>query len=365
MDPADSSPGEAERVARLHLALREAERPDGFLPFDRFVEIALHHPTDGFYSTRRTLGPAGDFYTAAHVHAVFGRTLAYRVLEEFERLGRPAQFRVVEVGPGDGTLARDLLGELRGTLPGTTRLTYHLVEPSAALRATAAERLQRLGDVRLSESLGADGPFEGVVIANELLDAVPFRRLVRRGSGWSEIGVRWTGGRWEWAEAPAGSVPEPPLPSYAAEGTIVEISPVAEAFLRETADHLEGGSAILLDYGASEEELVRGRPSGTLAAVRGHRVVDDPLDRPGTSDLSAFVNFTRIRFAAKRSGLSEVAFGSQREALVRWGIERAVMAAVTGSGSAEAEVRTRLAVKNLLFGFENFQVLELRPGLTG
>ncbi len=362
MDPGAPSPGESERLGRVHEALRASSDPDGFLPFDRFVEISLYLPSDGFYPSRRTLGASGDFYTAAHVHPIFARCLARRVLEELERIGRPRRFRIVEVGPGDGTLAADLLNALAPRWPSGTALTYSLVERSARLGEATLERLAGLGDVRRSESLAADGPFEGVVLANELLDAFPFRRLVRRGSGWKEVGVRWSGDRWEWAESDARPIPAPALPPTADEGTLLEVSPMAEAFVREIGDHLEAGAAILLDYGGSEEELLRGRPSGTLAAVRDHRALDDPLDRPGSADLSAFVNFTRLRAAARRSGLDEVSYGLQREALVRWGIEAELNSAVRAAGSAEAEVRTRLAVKNLLFGFENFQVLELRPG---
>lgn len=362
MEPGADASDENERLGRVRQALEAARGPDGFLPFDRFVEIALYLPRFGFYATRHRLGAAGDFYTAAHVHPIFGRSLARRVLEEFERIGRPERFQVVEVGPGDGTLAEEVLTELSARLPSRTSLTYRLVERSPTLGSAAIERLAGLGDVRRSEAVASDGPFEGVVLANELLDALPFRRLVRRGSGWREVGVVVAGDRWAWAESEPRPLPEPPLPDAADEGTIVEVSPAAEAFVREIGDHLEAGAAILLDYGASEEELTRGRPSGTLAAVRGHRPLDDPLDRPGSADLSAFVNFTRVRAAARRSGLHEVAFGPQREALARWGIEPLLQEAVRSSGSPEAEVRTRLAAKNLLFGFENFQALELRAG---
>ncbi len=361
MEPGARPPGETERLARVEVALRAAGDPEGFVPFDRFVEIALYLPSDGFYATGHRLGAAGDFYTASHVHPVFGRSLGRRIFEEFERIGRPDRFRVVEVGPGDGTLALDILEEVGPRLPARTSFTYALVERSPYLGAGAMERLARAGDVRRSDSLGADGPFEGVVVANELLDALPFRRLVRRGRAWKEVGVRWGKDRWEWAESSERDLPPPPLPETAEDGTIVEVSPSAEALVREIGDHLENGAAILLDYGAEESELARGRPSGTLAAVRDHRNLPDPLEEPGSADLSAFVNFTRVRAAAERSGLTETAYGPQREALVRWGIEDAIRDAMASAGTSEAEVKTRLAVKNLLFGFENFQVLELRP----
>src|SRR5208283_6157400 len=101
--------------------------------------------------------------------------------------------------------------------------------------------------------------------------------------------------------------------------------------------------------------------SGTLTAVRRHRFVDDPFAEPGTSDLSVFVNFTRVRAAAARAGLREVAFRRQAEALGEWGFPRLLEEAIRAAPSTEAEVRTRLAAKNLLFGFERFCALELAP----
>jgi len=219
--------------------------------------------------------------------------------------------------------------------------------------------------VRASGGVGADGPFRGVVLANELLDAQPVRRLVWNGTAWEEGGVRLEGGRF--VGATSGTVrpmPSPELPRGLAAGTVVEISPMAEAFVREVADHLADGLCILLDYGMDQSELVVAHPTGTLSAVQRHRFVPDPFADPGGSDLSVFVNFTRVRAAATAAGLREVAFQRQAEALARWGFERLLDGALHGAPSAEAEVRIRLAAKNLLFGFERFHVLEWAPPAT-
>ncbi|HXQ49065.1 MAG TPA: SAM-dependent methyltransferase, partial [Thermoplasmata archaeon] len=181
--------------------------------------------------------------------------------------------------------------------------------------------------------------------------------------GWRELGVRVEGDRVTWAEGPvlpssvAQTLPE------AEERTEMEYSPASEALPREIADHLAGGVALLVDYGMAEGELLSSHPRGTLAAVRSHRPVPDPIEHPGLADLSAFVNFTRVRRAARAAGLEEVGFRSQREALVEWGIESLLEAELAKGGGSEREVRTRLAVKNLLLGFDRFQVLELGVAL--
>ncbi|MGC2206169.1 MAG: SAM-dependent methyltransferase [Thermoplasmata archaeon] len=364
LPPPDAS--ERERSARVVDALRAAADPSGFLPFDRFMEIALYADDIGFYHrTRPPLGPSGDFYTAAHVHPLFGQTLAARLREIRRAVGGSHPFRIVELGPGDGTLAASVVTELRDEAPG---LEYVLVERSPARAREAQERVRRAAPgipVRVAESVGALGPLAGAVIANEFLDAQPARRLRWDGTSWHELGVRVEGAGMAAAEVPlARAVPGTPLPVPSEAGGVFEVSPAAEGFVREVGDHLVAGAAIVLDYGCEESELLRGHPRGTLAAVRGHRFVADPLDAPGTADLSTFVNFTRIRGVARASGLEEIAFRSQAEALGAWGFPSRLDAAIRTAGSAEAEVRLRLAAKNLLFGFDRFRVLELAPPKT-
>ncbi len=367
-DPNAPVPDEAARLASVAEAIRRRADPTGFVPFDQFQAIALYLPGAGYYDAPdRRIGPAGDFYTAAHVSPLFGATLADRVAAEFVRLGSPFGFRVVEVGPGDGTLARSMIDALDARLPADANWEYLLVERSSALREQAVQRLAEAAAsarVRVAEALSTDGPFRGVVIANELLDAQPARRL-RYGTGrWRELGVRWNEDRFVAAESDLRPVVGMPLPEIAPDGAILEFAPSAEGFVRELADHLTQGTAIVLDYGAEEPDLLLGRPRGTLQAIRGHRTLPDPLDRPGYSDLSTFVDFTRVRSAAASAGLVERFCGPQREALRRWGFERRLESALAAVGGPEAEVRLRLAAKNLLFGFESFRVIEWSAGDT-
>jgi SAM-dependent MidA family methyltransferase len=358
---------EEERRRELAVLARIAEAADasGYLRFDRFMECALYSPGVGFYSRPgASLGPRGEFYTAPHVSPLFGRAVARRIAREHALAGRPDRWVVVELGAGDGTLAASVVAALPEEVGLGVDVSYTIVDRSPDLGAAALERARAAapdGAVRVTraDSLSEAGPLRGVVLANELLDALPFRRLVRRDGAWREIGVRCRAERLEWAEGPSteGSLPAG-LPD-APDATELEVSPAAEALPREIADHLAGGVALLVDYGMEEHELLSGHPLGTLEAVRRHRIVADPLAHPGLTDLSAFVNFTRVRAAARAAGLEEVAFRPQRECLVDWGIEPLLEREIASRSGGEHEVRTRLAVKNLLIGFDRFQVLEL------
>ncbi|MCI4331105.1 MAG: SAM-dependent methyltransferase [Thermoplasmata archaeon] len=346
--------------------LRSAAGHGGRLSFDRFLEIALYDPDAGFYQAERPrLGPEGDFYTAAHVHPLFGRTIAARIWAEFVRRGRPYGFRVVEMGPGDGALASQIASALSARLTPGEEVEYLLVDRAARMLDRALDRIARDGPMngirwRSAPSLSGDGVFAGVVLANEFLDALPFRRLVWRGGSWHELLVDLSSEPFSWAEGPmARGVPSPALPPGAREGAILEVGLQAEAFLREVGDHLRSGAALFLDYGADEEVLIQGHSAGTLTGFRRHRAVPYPLESPGEVDLSAFVNFTRVRSSARASGLTEVGYRSQADTLGAWGFSELLEAELAATGDPEARVKTQLAAKNLLFGFGNFQVLEL------
>jgi len=355
--------------AAIRAVLRASADPSGFLPFDRFMEIALYAEGVGYYARPGIrLGPSGDFYTAPRVHPLFGRTIAAHLSAVRRQLGLDRPFSVLELGPGDGTLGASVLPALDLGPEGSAAVEYGIVERSATLAAVARERLEPLARARgigfrWAESLGELGPFEGAVLANELLDAQPARRLRWSGAEWVELGVRFAADRLVEAEAPLVTpAPGPPLPVPETPGTVLEISPAAEATIREVADHLARGVGVFLDYGGSEEELLLRHPEGTLAALAGHRFVEDPLDAPGAVDLSTFVNFSRIRSVARAARLRELSYLGQAEALGQWGFPALFEHELRSAGSAEAEVRLRFAVKNLLFGFDRFRVLELAAG---
>jgi len=350
----------------LRRRLRAAADAEGFLPFDRFMEISLYDPGRGFYDRAATrLGREGDFYTAAHVHGLFGATLAAHFRQIRRSEGSPPRFPIVEVGPGDGTLASDIRTALQHPPAEAAGWDYILVERSAALRTAIEARLGRTepGEVpwRFAPSLGSVGPLRGIVLANELLDAFPFRQLLKTVAGWAELGVIVP------PEGPVRSEVRGPgrtdmpadLPTDAPTGTVLEVSLGMEAWIRELADHLAAGRAVLIDYGVEQEALLSRGGTGTTEAIREHRSVD-PLSRPGTADLSAWVNFTRVRRAAEAGGFQETFYGPLSEALMAWGLDEIRTQLEMGTDSVEA-VQLRLAQKSFLFGFGSFKVLELSP----
>jgi SAM-dependent MidA family methyltransferase len=362
-----AGPESAGPPPELLARLRARADADGFVPFDAFEDVALYAPGVGYYERERSpFGPAGDFYTAPGVHPLFARALAARLSTFLRPLGEAA--RIVELGPGDGRLAEGLIPAL-GSSGSGPKIEYVLVERSVPLasQALARARAAAVGTgvtVRSSPALAADGPFSGAVVANELLDALPARRLRWTGREWRELGVRIGGDRLVPADGPVRDpVPGRPLPAGIAPGTEVELSTAGEGIVREVADHLVGGAFVVLDYGMGESELVAAHPRGTLAAVRRHRTVADPLSAPAATDLSVFVNFDRVRDAARAAGLVELAYRSQAEALGAWGFPELLASAVREARSSEAEVRLRLVAKSLLFGFDRFRALELgAPG---
>ncbi|HTW40138.1 MAG TPA: SAM-dependent methyltransferase [Thermoplasmata archaeon] len=364
--PESIPPVDAEALARSRIVLdrlRVLAGDGGVLPFDRFMEVALYGKDVGFYERTRTpLGRTGDFYTAAHTTPLFAQTLAQRIRTIRRALGGSSVFWVVELGPGDGTLAEGVLRSLKDDPPG---LEYILVERSDARLRETRDRLRTSSgsiSVRTAASVGSLGAFRGVAIGNEFLDAQPARRLRWHDGEWHEVGVRVRDDRVESTELPVErAVPGRALPTPAGEPLTVEISPAAEGTVREVADHLVAGAAIFLDYGAEETELVRGHPDGTLAGVRDHRFLANPLDAPGTADLSTFVNFSRVRDVALASGLVPGPLRSQAETLGAWGYPALLDAAVRAAPTAESRVRVQMASKNLLFGFDRFRVLELAP----
>lgn len=368
-DGDEEDPRELSREAAMIERIGASADARGFVPFDRFMELALYSDGIGYYSgPANPLGTAGDFYTAPHVSPLFGRSIARRVRQIRATFPPGGSFRIAEVGPGDGTLASTIVQELGREPESCAGVSYFLVERSLYLRATSLERVREVGDrlgipVAAEDALGATGPFAGVVIAHEVLDAQPVRRLIYRPDGWHELGVRSKGGRLAPAEsALMRSLPRDP-PALPEVGEIWEYAPGTAACLRAISDHLTRGVAIVIDFGMERAELRSAHPTGTLAAVRRHRTVDEPWSHPGRLDLSTFVDFTGVRADAARFGLRELSYSSQADALGRWGFEEILREALGSAPSAEARVKVQLAAKSLLFGFERFRVVELgAPG---
>ena len=277
----------SEQVAE---AIRAAIGDHGPITFAEFMQLALYGP--GGYYEDPPVGTGGDFVTSPHVHPVFGAMLGTAVDDLSTCLGDPAPLRVAEVGAGDGTLAAQVLGALAGR-----DVEYEAIDVSAGARET----LSAIGGVRVGDAL-TDAPH--VVIANELLDNLPFRRV--RGDREVRVGV--SGDRFVEVETPWDGEPGP-----AGVETIVPDG--ALGFVDRMAPALTRGYALLIDYGDI------GTSGGGIHGYRDHRVVGDVLAVPGSTDITAGVDFARIANHAVRRGLIAFPTVTQHDALLALGFE--------------------------------------------
>lgn len=281
-------------------AVAEAIRDHGPITFARYMEIALYGP-GGFYE-RPPVGPGGAFVTAPHIHPVFAELLARGLRRMWEDLGRPDPMHLCEVGAGDGTLAIQLLRHL-GDLP----LNYTAVDRSPGALVELAE----IPGVRASTELPPD---PHLILANELLDNLPFRRVRMGPDGPQEIRVGLEGDRLVEVLSP----PDDPT-REAAEGLLEGddgvIAEGALAFADTLGTSLSHGYALLIDYGSE------GGGGGGTHGYRDHRVIEDLLEDPGAADLTAGVDFAAVARRARAGGLQ--AFGSvaQRRALAALGFD--------------------------------------------
>lgn len=316
----------------LAAAIRAEIDRDGAVTFARFMELALYHPEHGYYlAPERRPGREGDFLTAPEASAYFGLTIARQIAECWERLGRPVPFTIREYGAGIGALAYDVLAGLSETIPDlAATVRYRLVEPNPH---RLEEALTAMADVGLDgivigeEPGGAAEPITGVVLANEVADALPVHRLVARAGELRERFVVWHDGWFAEAEGPL-SAPVRGYPAYfAAEGvTLVEggrydVSPAASAWFASAGLGLRRGYAITIDYGYPVADLYRAhRLEGTVRGYQRHGATDDPFVRVGRQDLTAHVDFTALQRAGEAAGMTLAGFTTQGALLASLGL---------------------------------------------
>lgn len=296
----------AESFARLI-------RSDGPMPVARF----MGESNARYYAARDPLGATGDFVTAPDISQMFGEMVGLWLADLWVRAGRPADAIYAELGPGRGTLARDALRVMRGQ---GLEPAVHLVEGSPALRKIQAAALPGARFHDDIASLPEDRPL--LLVANEFLDALPVRQLVRTEAGWRERMVALAG---EDAEEgfvfTAGTQPmDAAVPDAwrdAAPGTLAETCPGAAAALAELAHRLttHGGAALFIDYGHLSP-----RTGSTLQAVRAHSKVD-PLALPGEADITAHVDFAVLADIAKARGAAWIGGTTQGAWLAALGID--------------------------------------------
>jgi SAM-dependent MidA family methyltransferase len=284
----------ADRIARLIAA-------QGPLSVAQFMAMALYDPQAGYYTLRDPLGAEGDFITAPEVSQMFGELLGLWMIQAWRDQGQPSPARLVELGPGRGTMMADVLRAARADPEFLANLDVVLIEASPPLRAVQAETIKyptiRWVD-HFDDSL-SDRPL--LVLANEFFDALPIRQFVMADGGWRErMVVADDKGALAFALAPEASSLEIPAERGNAEnGAVYEISPAREAIVEQIAHAIahKGGAALIVDYGYGE-----GAGFGeTLQAVSEHKFAGI-LEAPGEADLSAHVDFAALAQAAKRAG---------------------------------------------------------------
>lgn len=290
-----------------------------------------------YYASRDPFGVTGDFITAPEISQMFGELIGLWLADIWTRAGRDERVHYVELGPGRGTLARDAL-RAAGRYGLDPR--PHFVETSTALKALQLER--HPGAVWHDDlsTLPTDGPI--LLVANEFLDALPVRQLVRTAQGWRERMVGIHQGR---LAAVAGTAPMdaavPASLAAAAEGAIIETSPASAAIVNEVAGRLarQGGAALFIDYGHAEPRL-----GSSLQAVRAHRKVD-VFSSPGEADLTAHVDFSALAPIARSRGARWLGTVEQGRWLKALGIDvraRALCAHAPGQAAAIAAAHERL-----------------------
>ena len=346
----------SERVA-AHIA-GEIERAHGWVPFDRYMQLALYAPGLGYYTAgARKFGDfavGGDFVTAPEISPLFARALARQIAQLFEQI--PA--RIVEFGAGSGVLAGDLIAAL--TQRGVTLDSYSIVEVSPDL---ADRQRQRLDDARVVWLSAPPQDFEGVMLANEVLDVMPVKLFVKRSGRTMERGVvNAADGGFAFADRPACEDLNAAVAAIETQhgvlpdGYASEVNLIAEGWMRSVAQWLARGVMLVIDYGFPQREYYHSqRIMGTVMCHFRHRAHADPLWMAGLSDVTAHVDFSAMASAAHRAGLDVLGYTSQAHLLLNCGVLDQLAERHTDHGSAAlqrlvSEAEMGELVKALLVG---------------
>jgi SAM-dependent MidA family methyltransferase len=354
----------------VHRIWEEIDARGGWLSFERFMEMSLYEPGLGYYSAGATkLGASGDFVTAPEVSSLFSRCLANQCAEILRHVSGGA---ILEFGAGSGVMAADLLNELaaQNALPQR----YLILEVSADLRDRQRALLLERAPAHAARVEWIDRlpqEFRGVVLANEVLDALPVQRFRIRGDQISSLGVTWQLGRLDWSETHADAELEAAVRRIEAntgerlpDGYTSEINLRLAPWIAGVAAALREGVALFIDYGLPQRQYYRTeRREGTLLCHFRHRFHDDPLINVGVQDIGAWVDFTAVAEAASSAGLTVAGFATQAHFLIGTGLEQLLAPAAL----TELASRVQLARQAMLLTLpgemgERFKVIGLSRG---
>ncbi len=359
----------------LRQQIEQEIREHGPIPFSRYMELCLYDPEHGYYSRNaQQFGKSGDFYTSSDVHAVFGRLLARQFDEMWRVLGSSQQIELVELGPGRGLFAQDVMGWSEKKFPDLFRaLRYVLVESSLALREQIKETLGRHIESGKAEIAALHPLHEGsafntptIVFANEFFDALPVEILSAKGS----LRIDTRGGRF--IEAWAQPSPEElefldryslhPEPEERVEAPLA-----AQHSMQQIAASIRHGFVLAIDYGYTREEQLAGRHRGTLKALRQHSVSANPYEAPGEQDITADVNFTALAAAAVKHGMQTQKLITQSQFLMGIGEANQFADAFEESRLPQERAKVALQLKHLVTPAgmgESFHVLIASKGVA-
>jgi len=410
----------------LRHIIEQEIREHGPVPFSRYMELCLYHPELGYYSRNaEQFGKAGDFYTSSDVNAVFGRLLARQFEEIWRALGSPAEVEILELGPGRGLFAQDVLAWSEKKFPEFFHaLHYSLAEQSPKLRdrlrgvlagflqtgkassvsenATEKYLHQRLKPWFSDPSGGTaeavpsrNGTFYGVtdqtgevttsaaptnamderalafevpviVFANEFFDALTLEILSQKGS----LRISARGGRFVETWVPPSPEELEFLDRYGVHpepGERLEVALLASRYMANLAASMRQGMIIAIDYGYTRQEQLAGRHRGTLMAYRQHSAVPNPYQAPGEQDLTAHVNFTALSAAGEQNGMQAQPLLTQSQFLMGIGENNQFADAFEGCRLPQERAKAALQLKHLITPAgmgESFHVLAAAKGLA-
>lgn len=314
---ADDAAAEHSERTRAHL-VNHIEAAGGFLSFERFMDLALYAPGFGYYcGGARKLGSGGDFTTAPEISGLFGACVAVQCAEILRGL---PQASILEIGAGSGRLAVDVLARLESMQQLPER--YSILEISAELRERQREHLNKRLPHLVDRVQWLDGTpleaFDGIVLANEVLDALPVARFRWHENAVEELGVAFEQGSLAWSARPAGEAMTRVCRELAAaggcwdDGYTSEYCPRLDAWIQAVTQSLRKGAALWFDYGLPRSQYyLPERHDGTLLCHFRHRVSNDPFANLGLQDITAWVDFTAVALASQRAGLDVAGFTTQ------------------------------------------------------
>jgi SAM-dependent MidA family methyltransferase len=339
----------------IHQRLLQAQ---GWLPFDEFMHLALYAPGLGYYA--RDSRPFGlmardgsDFVTAPELSPLFGAALARQLAQALQAAQADTLW---EFGAGSGALAAQVLTALDAL--GCPPQRYVIVEVSGALRAQQAQRLAAFGP-RVQWASSLPEQMHGVLLGNEVLDAMPVKLLHWDGRQWYERGVAAApeGDGWAWADRP--TTLRPPVSDEAfVPGAVTELHQQAQGFVRMLAQRLVRGAAFFIDYGFPEAEYYHPqRSGGTLMCHRGHRADSNPLADVGEKDITSHLDFSALALAGQDAGLEVAGYTSQAHFLLNCGITDLLQTATLAERAAAQKLLTEHEMGEL------FKVIAYTRGL--